>query len=262
MLKWLKLISPADIFTLLNGVVGFIAITYIIDGNFLFASFLIFVSVLMDRMDGFIARRYLSKHTKGRYLDSISDTVSFCFAPALLIYNSFYNPPMGQLYGLLVTTASVLVFMFGVMRLVRFSRKGYLLKNFSGVPTPATAFFAIVMSLLFGKPQMLNGYNLPFLSYQPFITLPLIIFISFMMLVNIEFPKMRLRMRYIFSISFVASVYCAYIYYLFTIGNSLWYTLLTALIYLMLGIILAYLIAGPIIIKLRKKKPYEYKFKR
>lgn len=262
MLKWIKLISPADILTLLNGVIGFIAITYIIDGNFLFASFLIFVSILTDRLDGFVSRRYLSKHTKGRYLDSISDTVSFCFAPALLIYNSFFNPSLGPLYGLLVTTASVLVFAFGVMRLVRFSRKGYLLKNFSGVPTPATAFFAIVISLLFGKAQFLNGYSLPVISFQPLIALPLIIFISFMMLINIEFPKMRLRMRYIFSIALVSSIYCGVMYYLYVSGAAFWYSMLTGLIYLMLAIILAYLIVGPIYIKLTKKSPYEYKAKK
>ncbi len=258
MLKWIKLISPADILTLLNGILGFIAITYIIDGNFLFASFLIFVSILMDRLDGFVARRYLSKHTKGRYLDSISDTVSFCFAPALLIYSSFFNNQLGPLYSLLVTVSSALVFAFGLMRLVRFSRKGYLLKNFSGVPTPATAFFAIVISLLFGKAQVLNGYSLPVISFQPLIALPLIIFISFMMLVNIEFPKMRLRMRYIFSIAFLSSIYCGVMYYLYTAGTPAWYTMLTGLVYLMLGIILAYLIIGPIYIKLTKKKPYEY----
>ena len=259
MLKWIKLISPADILTLLNGVVGFIAITYIIDGNFLFASFLIFVSVLMDRLDGFIARRYLSKHTKGRYLDSISDTVSFCFAPALLIYNSFYTVSMGPLYGLFVTASSVMIFSFGLMRLVRFSRKGYLLKNFSGVPTPATAFFSIVMSLLFGKVQAIDGYSLPVLSYQPLIALSLVMFISLMMLVNIEFPKMRLRMRYIFSIAFLSSIYCGLMYYLFSLGNAVWYTMLSALIYLMLIIIICYLIVGPIYIKLTKKKPYEFK---
>jgi len=262
MFKWIKLISPADIFTLLNGIVGFIAITYIIDGNFLFASLLIFVSLFMDRLDGFVARRILSKHTKGRYLDSISDTISFCFAPALLVYNSFYNQSLGIFYIGFVTITSILIFSFGLIRLVRFSRKTYIFKNFSGVPTPATALFSIVMSLLFGKVQSLDGYSLPFLTFQPFVALPLIIFISFMMLVNIEFPKMRLRIRYLLSISVLASIFCFSVYYLFLIANPIWYTLITSVVYLMLIIILSYLIIGPIYIKMIKCKTYDFKQRR
>ncbi len=65
-------------------------------------------------------------------------------------------------------------------------------------------------------------------------------------------------MRYIFSIAFLSSIYCGVMYYLYTAGTPAWYTMLTGLVYLMLGIILAYLIIGPIYIKLTKKKPYEY----
>ena len=66
-------VSLGDFFTLANGALGFIAIVYIFDGSYLSATSLLLLSMVMDGLDGFMARRYGSKHSRGQVLDSISD---------------------------------------------------------------------------------------------------------------------------------------------------------------------------------------------
>ena len=94
----LRMLSPADYFTITNGAIGVLGILYFIDGNdthIMFGIALIFIAMFMDGIDGAVARRFGSKHNLGVYLDSMADAVSFCFAPAVFIYKLFYDISRG-----------------------------------------------------------------------------------------------------------------------------------------------------------------------
>jgi len=69
MAAWSK-VSWGDLFTLANGLMGFVAITFILDDRFLIATSLLFLSMMMDGLDGYVARRFGSKHSMGQVLDS------------------------------------------------------------------------------------------------------------------------------------------------------------------------------------------------
>lgn len=197
MLGWIRKISLADLFTLGNGLLGFLAITYVIDGLFIYAGTLMVLAIALDGLDGAVARYFGSKHSIGHVLDSISDTVSFCFAPAVLLYKMFYDisggsalsvpPTPSSLENALVIVASFLVLAFGILRLARFSKEGYKEDNFSGIPTPATTFFVVILCFLFGTPSR-NSFEL---STEPFLVLPLVIIVAFLMLMDIGYPKIR-----------------------------------------------------------------------
>ncbi len=144
-------ISWGDLFTLANGVLGFIAITYILDRKFLSATGLLFLSMMMDGLDGTIARKFGSKHSMGQVLDSISDSISFAFAPALLIYAEFHDSGSTQLESAVVLACSVAVLATGLFRLARFSASGYQLNYFVGMPAPVAALFIVLVALLFGS---------------------------------------------------------------------------------------------------------------
>ena len=87
--RWFKpltLISYADLATLTSATLGFLAITYIIDGttsSYIVALILLPISAIIDGMDGALARKFGTKHDYGKYLDSISDSICFC-----LLYTS------------------------------------------------------------------------------------------------------------------------------------------------------------------------------
>jgi len=90
----LTLLSYADVATLTSAFLGFLAITYIIDGSkasFIVAMILLPICAIIDGMDGALARRFGTKHDYGKYLDSISDSICFGIAPSILVYSLYYD---------------------------------------------------------------------------------------------------------------------------------------------------------------------------
>ena len=94
----LTLISYADLATLTSATLGFLAITYIIDGttsSYIVALLLLPISAIIDGMDGALARKFGTKHDYGKYLDSISDSICFGIAPSILVYSLYYDIARG-----------------------------------------------------------------------------------------------------------------------------------------------------------------------
>lgn len=190
-MRWLGKISAADMVTLCSGLTGFLAITYIQDGKFMVASALIILAIILDGLDGIVARKMGSSHNFGRYLDSISDSISFCFAPALLLYSNYYDPALGSAWesmpNALAVISSMIIGLFGVLRLARYSSKNYKINYFLGIPTPAMALGTLMICSLFGKVDS-NPFTF---GYYPYHVFTIIIILSFLMLVDVPFPKMR-----------------------------------------------------------------------
>ena len=65
---------------------GFYAITSAMDGRFETAAISIFVAMILDGMDGRVARLTNTQSEFGAQYDSLSDRVSFGAAPALVMY--------------------------------------------------------------------------------------------------------------------------------------------------------------------------------
>jgi CDP-diacylglycerol--serine O-phosphatidyltransferase len=170
----------ADFITLANGFAGLLAIMYIIDGEYRLGMVLILLGILIDGVDGLIARFYNTNNTHGVYLDSIADTVTFCFAPSILLYGMYYDLKLGSSFespeNFFVVSASMLVVLFGIMRLARFIEKGHKMKNYIGLPTPAAAV-VIVLSVDVIENQ--------------FAVLILAMIISLLMISKIQYPKLR-----------------------------------------------------------------------
>lgn len=186
-MRWITKISLADLATLGNGMSGFFAIIYTLDRNFLAAALFILCGAMLDGLDGYLARKFPSKHNAGRFLDSISDTISFCFAPAFLLYQQFYSLERGSafvnLQNFFAVFVSCLIAFFGLMRLIKFSLRGYRAPVFYGLPTPATAMLSVSLSLLFGPAGVsVENYLLVLLPMCGF---------AFLMITDIEYPKAR-----------------------------------------------------------------------
>ncbi len=179
----LKYITLADLITILNALVGFLAIMYVIDGLFNNAFIFILFAIILDGLDGSIARMIRSKHTFGVYLDAIADTVSFCFAPAVLLYAIYYVPTatsFNNWVNLLTVLATFSVVGLGILRLARFIMQSERNDYFIGLPTPAFAMFIVLLLL-----PVLN------LSLHPEIVLPMIIITSLLMVSDVYYPKFR-----------------------------------------------------------------------
>jgi CDP-diacylglycerol---serine O-phosphatidyltransferase len=111
---------------------------------FLQSCYAIIVAMLCDGLDGSIARATNTQSEFGGEMDSLCDAISFCFAPAVMIYYFALHA-----FGRVGFVVSFVYLLCGVLRLARFN---VLMKhnkssgNFMGVPTPLGA--AGVVSLV------------------------------------------------------------------------------------------------------------------
>lgn len=76
-----------NLFTIAALFAGFYAIVAAMKGRYDVAAIAIFVAMLLDSLDGRIARLTNTQTEFGAHLDSLSDMVSFGIAPALVMYS-------------------------------------------------------------------------------------------------------------------------------------------------------------------------------
>lgn len=188
----LKHITLADFLTVLNALIGFLAIMYVIDKLFVNALILILFAIILDGLDGIMARMTRSKHTFGIFLDAIADTVSFCFAPAVLLYGIYYDPAETSFtswVNLLTVLATFFVAGLGILRLARFITQKEVNKYYIGLPTPAIALFIVLL--------LLPAFQL---TYYPVIVLPIVTVTSVFMVSDIYYPKFGSKPAFIFGL--------------------------------------------------------------
>ena len=125
-----------NLFTTAGLFAGFYAIVAAIRGDFESAAIAIFIAMIMDGLDGRIARMTNTQSDFGAEYDSLADMVSFGLAPALVIYQ----------WALLDTGKFgwMMAFVYaacGALRLARFNTQiGIQDKRyFQGLPSPAAA---------------------------------------------------------------------------------------------------------------------------
>lgn len=115
---------------------GFYAIVQAMNGRFEHAAVAIFVAMVMDGLDGRVARWTRTQSAFGAEYDSLSDMVSFGVAPALVLY-VWALKPMGKLGWI----AAFIYCASAALRLARFNtRQDSSDKRwFEGLPSPAAA---------------------------------------------------------------------------------------------------------------------------
>ena len=125
-----------SLFTTGNLFLGFWAIVRTLHGQYAEAAPLIFWALVLDMLDGRIARMTNTTSEFGGELDSLADAVSFGVAPALLAYAWGFAtvPRIGWLVAFLFVVC-------GVLRLARFNVQRHVVdgRYFVGLPIPAGA---------------------------------------------------------------------------------------------------------------------------
>jgi CDP-diacylglycerol--serine O-phosphatidyltransferase len=163
--------SYANTITLLNIIFGTLSLISTMRGDFNTAAIFILLAVLMDGLDGKVARRLDIMSQLGKELDSLCDLVSFGVAPALLIYAQVLDP---YIYSLGVL-AAVLYIVCGAFRLARFNVLN-ISDYFIGIPiTMAGAIVAVISLLAAWLPSTL--------------ILAILLLLAIMMVSNFKVPK-------------------------------------------------------------------------
>ena len=136
------LVLPS-LFTVANLFCGYYAIILTMNQMYQKAAVAIGIAILLDSMDGFIARLTNTTSEFGLQLDSLSDVISFGVAPSILVLKWGFLPNIDP--RLAVASAFTLT-LCGAMRLARFNVQSGNRKHFVGLPIPAAggAIAAIV----------------------------------------------------------------------------------------------------------------------
>jgi CDP-diacylglycerol--serine O-phosphatidyltransferase len=169
-----------SLFTIGNLFLGFWAIVRTLHGQYAEAAPLIFWAILLDVLDGRIARMTGTTSEFGAELDSLADVVSFGVAPALLAYSWGFAtlPRVGWLVGFLFLVC-------GTLRLARFNVQKSSVdgRYFVGLPIPAAA--APVAALVNVSPAGVED------KMHAVLWLALLIVLSFLMVSTFRYSSFK-----------------------------------------------------------------------
>ncbi len=211
-----------NLFTITALFAGFFAIVSAMRAHFDVAAIALFIAMIMDTLDGRVARLTNTQTAFGAELDSLSDMVCFGVAPALIMYIWSLDGlgKFGWLTAFIYSTAVAL-------RLARFNAFGGNLdkRYFRGLPCPPAA--AVLASILWvGADYTIDGHdirywvafatlliaglmvsNIRYRSFKdldikgkvPFIVILLIVML--MVLVSIDPPEVLLAASGLYAIS-------------------------------------------------------------
>nr|WP_255717031.1 CDP-diacylglycerol--serine O-phosphatidyltransferase [Salipaludibacillus sp. CUR1] len=137
--------------TMANLIFGFLSIGSSFLGDYQNAAIFILVGMMLDSMDGWMARKLGAESPFGKELDSLADIVTFGVAPAILMFGTTFSY-MGMT-GLVIAGMFPV---FGAIRLARFNidEETSVKKYFTGVPiTAAGGIIALLTIFNFVVPE-------------------------------------------------------------------------------------------------------------
>ncbi|MCG2726108.1 MAG: CDP-diacylglycerol--serine O-phosphatidyltransferase [Elusimicrobia bacterium] len=195
-LKKTGMIILPSLFTIANMAFGFFSIIAASNRNFTLAAWFIIAAILMDMLDGRVARLVHSESSFGVEIDSLADWISFGIAPAFLLYAfvikdyGFWGYPVAFFYTLC-----------GALRLAKYNLKAHFGEEdakdyFKGLPIPGAAgilaSFVLAYSMLEVSGSVRNikwiMHQMPFLyGAIPFIMIAL----SLLMLSSVPYGAFK-----------------------------------------------------------------------
>lgn len=193
-----------NLFTAAGLFAGFYAIVAALKGLFEPAAYAIFIAMVMDAVDGRVARLTNTQTLFGTEFDSLADIVSFGVAPALVLY-SWALMHLGKLGWL----AAFFYTAMGALRLARFNTQVSSAdkRYFQGLPIPAAAGVVASIVWVFADGPVHHWFSLMLVLF-------ISVVLGLLMISNIRyssFKQVNLRNKVPFVAIFVAVVIFVFI---------------------------------------------------
>ncbi|HEY4430222.1 MAG TPA: CDP-diacylglycerol--serine O-phosphatidyltransferase [Paenibacillus sp.] len=166
--------SIPSLFTIGNLMLGMFGIMMAFDGKVSMAAIMVIIAMLLDGLDGRVARALKCESEFGKELDSLSDVVSFGVAPAVIMYVSSLH----DLNSALAWTVTAIFPVFGALRLARFNVQPGIPGYFIGLPIPAAGGVLATLAL-FNKDVS-----------APFMILATLL-LSYLMVSTVKYPNFK-----------------------------------------------------------------------
>jgi CDP-diacylglycerol--serine O-phosphatidyltransferase len=211
-----------NLLTTTNLFCGFYSLLASMKGEFNLAATVIIFAMVLDSLDGRIARMTNTMSKFGAELDSLADLVTFGVAPAILAYTWALHA-----YGKWGWLAAFLFVACGALRLARFNIQTGIIESkvFNGLPIPASAsviamgvmlyFYlgetgkfhhvsilfavAILALLMVSNIRYYSFKDLNFFSRKPFMSFVLIVIIMIVVYAEQQITLFTFALGYTFS---------------------------------------------------------------
>ena len=202
--------------TAANFCCGFASMFLAAEGRFKLAVYVLVVAILLDILDGSLARLLNATSEFGQQFDSFSDALSFGAAPAFLIQRAMLEP-----LGMIGYAAASIYLLAVVLRLARFnlaSDPHSKSRRTTGMPCPIGAGYLMAAVLMRGR-------------FEPIWAVALLMLLAVLLVSKIKLPDLKGK-------SFVSAMLlvglCNYLAVIFFPGwrTILWWNIWNVLILL------------------------------
>jgi CDP-diacylglycerol--serine O-phosphatidyltransferase len=169
--------SLPSLFTIGNLFLGVLSIILVFNNEPERAAVLVIVAMLLDGLDGRVARALNAQSEFGKELDSLSDVISFGVAPAFIMYVVAFNDPavISPAFAWIVTAIFPIC---GALRLARFNVIAGVPGYFIGLPIPAAGGVLCTLALFHGE---INAYVLLIST----------VLLSYLMVSTVKYPNFK-----------------------------------------------------------------------
>lgn len=222
---------------------GFYAVVAAMQGKFEAAAVAVFIAMILDGLDGRVARMTNTQTEFGAQYDSLSDLISFGVAPGLVMYQwALVNlQSLGVAWGKAGWLAAFVYVACAALRLARFNTQiGKVDKRFFvGLPSPAAAAVMVGMVWVFHDLEV-TGRNVQIPAFI------LTLAVGLLMVSNISFYSFKdfdLRNR----VPFVAILAVLLVFALTTIDPPK----------VLFGVFLLYALSGPVLWAWRRYRKFQ-----
>ena len=184
-MKKIKAAFPSFV-TSLNMVCGVCASVLALQGETKIAVLLIILAAVFDFCDGFVARLLNVVSEFGKQMDSLSDLISFGFAPAAIMYEFAVSNAIFTKYTAMFV---LLIAVFSGLRLAKFNIDPEQATEFKGLPTPASALFVISVCYYC---KSCDSYLAQALTSKAAV-IAIVAFVCIMMVVNLRLFSLKIK---------------------------------------------------------------------
>ncbi|GAB2695621.1 CDP-diacylglycerol--serine O-phosphatidyltransferase [Paenibacillus thermoaerophilus] len=168
--------SIPNLFTVGNLFLGIVAIILAFTEQAELASIMVIVAMLLDGLDGRVARALNAQSEFGKELDSLSDVISFGVAPAFIMYVVAFQDLSSAPTAWIVTAIFPIC---GALRLARFNVIEGVPGYFIGLPIPAAG--GILCTLALFEAQI----------NSPVLLIVSTLLLSYLMISTVKYPSFK-----------------------------------------------------------------------